>query len=262
MRSTLLRRRPARDTIVGARISSFALLLTIAGSASAQTAVHGRVVGPTGSPLDHAQVSLLADSTQNAVVLSKTTTDEAGAFVVITPSAGRFWLLVRRIGYAPARRDLDLPSGSTDSVLIRLGDYWALRQIADSIARVRHWEHVAEARARPRHWVCGESRQATLQAAETAYSRFAPQAYAGLRQLLAKYAMPEDRDGFLREFTRPLSLQECATFAAGLDGHYGLESDTIRVFRFGSALFLPDWGEGGAFADWSGKLLTIFVVPS
>lgn len=248
--------------MVGAGISSFALLLTIAGSAPAQMPVRGRVLAPTGSPLNHAQVNLLADSTQNAVVLSKTTTDETGAFVVVAPSAGRFWLLVRRIGYVPARRDLDPSSGSTDSVLIRLGDYWALRQIADSIARVRHWEHVAEARARPRHWACGDSRQAALPAAETAYTRFALPAYAGLRHLLAEYAMPEDRDGFLREFTRPLSLQECATLAADLDRNYGLESDTIRVFRFGSALFLPDWGEGGAFADWSGKLLTVFVVPS
>jgi hypothetical protein len=80
--------------------------------------------------------------------------------------------------------------------------------------------------------------------------------------MLAEYAMPYSRDAFLREFTRPLSSQECATFAEGLDTRYGLESDRVRVYRFGKALFLPDWGDLGAFADWKGKLLAVFIVPS
>jgi hypothetical protein len=47
-----------------------------------------------------------------------------------------------------------------------------------------------------------------------------------------------------------------------MDRRYGSETDTVRVFRFGKALYLPDEGEGGAFADWTGKVLTVFVVPS
>lgn len=77
-----------------------------------------------------------------------------------------------------------------------------------------------------------------------------------------KRASPADRGAFLREFTRPLSAQECATFAEGLDSRDGLESDTVRVFRFGKVLFLPDWADGGAFADRKGRVLTVFVVPS
>lgn len=239
-----------------------ALLLTVADGALAQIPVHGRVVSAGGSPVDHAQVSLLADSTPHAFVLSKTTTDETGAFIVVAPSAGQFALLVRRIGYVPARRVLDLSTGSTGSVSIQLGDYWAWRRAVDSIAGVKHWERVAVARARARRWVCGDSRQATREAAETAYGRFAVSAYGGLRDILAEYAMPDDRDAFLREFTRPLSVHECATFAEGMDRRYGSETDTVRVFRFGKALYLPDEGEGGAFADWTGKVLTVFVVPS
>jgi hypothetical protein len=238
------------------------MLLTLAGSASAQMAVHGRVISAAGGPVDHAQVSLLTDSTQHAEVLSKAISDDTGTFVIIAPSAGRFLLLVRRIGFVPARRLVEVSSGSADSVLIRLGDYWALRQVTDSIARVRHWERVAAARSRPRRWACGDSRRATREAADSAYVRFVLPATAGFRHMLAEYAMPEDRGSFVREFTRPLSRQECATFAEGLDNNYGLEIDSIRVFRFGKALFLPDWGDGGAFADWTGKLLAVFVIPS
>ena len=73
--------------------------------------------------------------------------------------------------------------------------------------------------------------------------------------------MPHSRDAFFEEFTRALSAQECAVFAEGLDKSEGLETDTIRVFRFGKALYLPHWGLGG-FADWNGKVLAVFVQPS
>ena len=244
-------------------IARVALLLALGARAWAQIPVQGRVVDPYGHPIEHAEVNLLADSAQRATVLSKAVSNTTGAFAIVAPSAGRFFLLVRRIGYVPARRVLDVSAAGSDSVLIHLGDYWTFRQVADSMARVQHWERVAVARRRPRRWVCGDSRQATREAANAAYARFAISAYSGLRQMLAEYAMPHRRDAFLREFTRELSPEECAAFAEGLDKRYGLEADTVRVFRFGKALFLPDWGDaGGAFADWRGELLTVFVVPS
>ena len=245
---------------VGMILRWSALVLAVAEPARAQIPIHGRVVSATGNPIDHADVTLLADSTLDAVVLSKVNTDASGAFTVIAPSAGRFSLLARRTGYAVARRTLDVPTSSKDSLLIRLGGYWSFRQGVDSLARLQHWKRAAAARERTRHWVCGDSREATRAAAETAYTRFAME--SGMRHFLADYAMPDDRGAFRHEFTRPLSNEECATFAEGLDRSDGLESDYVRVFRFGNALILPDWGDGGAFADWKGRVLAIFIVPS
>src|SRR3954451_13885976 len=97
-------------------------LLLVSQVTSAQTLLRGRIVTVVGTPIEEAQVDLLADSVLPPTVLSRAKSDGAGNFVLTAPSPGPFYLRVRRVGYAALLRPIELHGGATDSMVIRLDD--------------------------------------------------------------------------------------------------------------------------------------------
>lgn len=81
-----------------------ALVTPISLAAQATAPVTGTVSDPIGTPIAGASVTLAGSAVS-------VTTDEDGRFHLTAPSAGGFTLSVRRLGFAPASRELSVPQG-------------------------------------------------------------------------------------------------------------------------------------------------------
>lgn len=75
------------------------LMMPVCLIAQEQSSVSGTVADAAGTPIAGATVALAGTSTN-------VTTDEDGRFILTAPAAGGFTLSVRRLGFAPASREL------------------------------------------------------------------------------------------------------------------------------------------------------------
>lgn len=218
-----------------------------------------------GKPIAFAAVELLHDTTpaaRSSPLAGQTTNDRGQVnFDGIPPES--HYLRVRRVAYAPVIVTLgarEVEAGELDVVIEEMS---TVRARQDSIAGVRHRARVAIARSRPRHWVCALGDSVAHARARSAYQLFAGGDGQGMHKVASEYGMPNDETAFTRIFVDPLTPAECVRFAEGLDRRTdGLETDTVEVYRFGKAFYLPWYGgyEGG-FADADGKVLGVFIVP-
>ncbi len=218
-----------------------------------------------GKPIASAMVWLLGDSAATATApgLLTRATDDSGAVVFDqVPTAARR-VRVARFGYGPVILPLGEPGrfpDHVDIVLRRMGEAHAHE---DSIAAAQHRARVAIARARERRWRCTLGRKIAHSRANAAFGMFVSTVEKGMRRFPEEYGMPTDSLAFVRAFTTPLIAVACRRFAEGMDQRGGgLETDTIEVYRFGKAFYLPWYGDaGGGFADAHGRVLTVFIVP-
>ena len=223
--------------------------------------VRGRVTNTDGSPLPFARVGLLADSLRSAPRLAQADADANGRFAFMTVPDGARFMWIGRIGYAPVI--VRLPGSPGDSIVVALEEWRVGQHRRDSVERVRHLARVAIARSRPRHWVCTLGDAVARKRAAAAYLEFVAAEPAMMGKTGIEYDVPKDSAAFVRMFVRPLSGDECRRFVEGYERHSsGFETDTVEVYPFGRALYLPWLGDaGGGFADADGKVLTIFIVP-
>ena len=221
----------------------------------------GIVVDTAGKPVRNATVRLLGDTLFATPALGQASTDTLGHFAFAVVPTGTHYVVAYRIGYARTFRELRAGGANGDTLRIVMGEFEREKARREAINHARHLERVALARSRPRHWRCTLGRETALARATEAYEAFGPTAPGGIRRATSEYGMPMEAAEFRRRFLEPLSDAECARFASGFDKQLnGLETDTVEVYRFGRARFLPWLGQGG-FADADGKILAIFIVP-
>lgn len=229
------------------------VLLVCAGQAIAQDAgshVLARVVGLvnagmdfTGPPLDGALVDLIGADR----IVGSTRTGTDGSFSLTEIRAGDYILRIRHIGYVIHRQSIAV----RDSV-VRLRVLMPSADVArDSLMRMEFRRKLALARGRPRHWNCRvDSAEFRMARAEALQRFFGDGAQPD--------GTPRRRDEFVRGF-RQVTQAECDRLAVALDREHGLIEDSIVVYRVGDRLWLPAFGENGAIADLSGKILAFFV---
>ena len=218
-----------------------------------------------GKRIPAALVRLIGDSVSGTkgASLASASTDRNGEVVFANVPSGARRLQVMRVGHGPVWLPLGRLRSLPDSVVVVLEAAATVRARQAAIEAERHRTRVALARSRPRDWVCTLGDSIAHSRARAAYSAFAGGAGEGMQKVSSEYGMPDDVVAFTRIFVTPLSTAECARFAAGLDRMTnGLETDTVEVYRFGKAFYLP-WfgGYDGGFANADGKVLTVFIVP-
>lgn len=223
--------------------------------------LRGRVTDTNGRPVHGASVWLLPDSLRPSPRLGGSESDDLGRFDfgTLPPTAHFAW--IGRIGYDPVI--VRLPATPGDSIVVALEDARVARARRDSLAYARHLAKVALARSRPRHWRCTLGDEVARKRAVAAYLGFVAADPQTMGRTGVEYGVPRDSAAFVRMFARPLSDKECRRFIEGFERHSsGFETDTIEVYRFGRALYLP-WlgGYEGGFADLNGKILKVFIVP-
>lgn len=100
--------------------STFALLLVLAGEASAQLAgvrVHGVAVDPAG-PVSGVHMTLV--SRRDSADVRASVTDSAASFAFSSVPAGEWSLDARRIGYLPVSQRVLLTTTSDTSIVVRM----------------------------------------------------------------------------------------------------------------------------------------------
>jgi len=230
--------------------------------ANAQS-LRGTVVDTAGRPVRYATIRLLGDTLFTTPALAQASTDSLGHFEFRVVPPGTHYVGAFSFSYARTIRELPAGGMNRDTLRIVTGEFERATARRDSINRVRHRERVALARSRPRRWQCTSGAKTAEARATAAYEAFGAGAPHGMQRVTSEYGMPSEASEFRRWFLEPLTDAECARFARGFDKQWsGLETDTIEVYRFGRARFLP-WlgGYEGGFADADGKILAIFIVP-
>ena len=239
------------------------LVVALAPQLAGAQSLRGAVVDTAGRPVRFATVRLLSDTTFTTAALAQASTDTSGRFGFETVPPGARYLRTFRLGFLPTLMALGELRGPADTVLVTMGKRERERARQDSLRAIRHRERVALAHARPRRWRCTLGDSIARVRATAAYRSFVATPYEGMRRVTVDRGMASDSAGFMRRFLQPLSRDECARFASGLDASSsGLESDTVEVYHFGRAFYLP-WmgGYEGGFADADGKIVLVFIVP-
>ena len=245
---------------------SLALLLLsmVTPTLTEAQALRGKVFALDGKPFSAVSVAVFGDTTARGFLASRRMTDGRFSFDTV-PAGARYLKFYFSRAFLPYPL-ISIPQGAIggDTIVLRLEDPATAKFRADSIRREEHLARVAIARARPREWVCTLGTAKAHERAHDAYEMFVATEYEGMRRFGNEYGIPRDQGSFERMFVRPLSAKECQRFAEGYDRRNGgLETDTIEVYRFGTARWLPwlgGYSEGG-FADADGKVTVIFVVP-
>jgi len=107
--------------MISKKISVLALLLfvsTVASWAQYQSRIKGRVLDPSGNPVDKAEVTLVSQRTSSIRYESKT--DKEGRFVQVGLMPGYYMLSVKKTGFAPGSKEIKVGIAGEESVEIAL----------------------------------------------------------------------------------------------------------------------------------------------
>ena len=103
------------------KASVVALLLFVSTAASwaqYQGRIRGRVLDPSGSPVDKAEVMLVSQKT--ATIRYESKTDKEGRFVQVGLMPGYYMLSVKKAGFAPGSKEIKVGVAGEESVEIAL----------------------------------------------------------------------------------------------------------------------------------------------
>lgn len=219
--------------------------------------IRARLVGKVTSGANPTTDALVELRRGSATVRSGRTSAE-GTFEFDDVPVGEYRLRIRKIGLAAHEQQIRVAAGG-DSVRIALRDASVVR---DSMRQADFERKLAVARSRPRRWTCRVSQRDVRATAPAAFAQLVGDDSAASYENARTYRVPRTRAAFLRDFRGVTDPQECRQLAEALDRQIGLVLDQLRVFRTGSAYFLPDWGDGGMVVGLDGTILAVFIVPS